>query len=134
MSHLDHVVRVKQKLAELGVTCPFKQRDLIDLAYKDALVAHHFTVNPTFTLTDKERACYREQIDRWNSVSPIGYESIYSNVISTLNLLYASLSTTGRSTQPQLVLDVEGGPVLSEEQSYRDLVAYLRQEVKKAHE
>jgi len=31
-------------------------------------------------------------------------------------------------------LDVEGGPVLSEEQSYRDLVAYLRQEVKKAHE
>jgi|AGFT01.1.fsa_nt_gi hypothetical protein len=136
MSHLDHIVRVKQKLAELGITCPFKQRGIIDNAFKDALVAHHFAVNPTFSLTDKERDVYRTQLDRWNNVSPVGYEAIYSGVIATLNLMYGSLRSTGRvsSSSINLELETEIATPLESEQSYKDLVSYLVQEVKKAHE
>jgi len=136
MSHLDHIVRVKERLAELGVTCPFKQRELINNAFKEALVAFHFTVNPTFVLVEKELDSMRRQLDRWNNVSPIGHEWIYSNTISTINLLFGSLRSTGRANSPSVTVDSEaaGSVWLEQEQSYKDLVAYLFQEAKKAHE
>lgn len=134
MSHLDHVVRVKQALATNGVTCPFEQRKLIDQAYIDALVAHHFACNPTFSLSDKERDCYRFMIDKWNDVSPIGYEAIYSGVLSFINLTYSSLRTKGRGFAKTCFGIGESDVFIEDLQEYKDLVAYLFQEVKNKHE
>lgn len=136
MSHLDHIVRVKERLSELGVTCPFEQRKLIDNAFKEALLAYHFTVNPTFVLVEKELNQMRCQLDRWNNVSPIGHEWIYSNTISSINLLFGSLRSVGRANSPSIALETEaaGSVWLEQEQCYKDLVAYLFQEAKKNHE
>lgn len=136
MSHLDHVVRVKESLAARGVTCPFQQRDLIDQAYIDALVAHHFACNPTFTLHDKERDTYRCMLDKWNSVSPIGHEKIYSGVLSFINLTYSALRTKGRVHLKvhAAISENENTVMLEDIPEYNDLVSYLCQEVKNKHE
>lgn len=135
MSHLDHVVRVKERMSALGMTCPFEQRKLIDQAYIDAIVMHHFACNPTFTVNEKERDCYRCMIDKWNNVSPIGYEAIYSGVISCVNLAYSALRSKGRlCMQPHVFSTPEGVVDMGTMPEYNDLVGYLYQEVKNKHE
>jgi len=134
MSHLDHVVRVKERLSAEGLTCPFEQRTLIDQAYIDALVMCHFACNPSFSLTEKEQGVYRCMIDKWNDVSPIGYEKIYAGVISFINLTYSSLRSKGRGYMQASHSFSESGVLLEETQEYKDLVAYLFQEVKNKHE
>lgn len=137
MSHLDHVVRVKSKLTELGVTCPFQQRDLIDNAYVDAIVRAHFIYNPTFVVPTNEANAVRDKIDSWNAVSPIGYEKIWVGFISFINLSLSALTTDGRNFDKATPVIVDGQtliPCISELQDYKDLVSYLLQELRNCHE
>jgi len=132
MSHLDHIVRVKDFLSENGVTCPYKQSDLIDCAFKEAMVAWHFSKNPTFVLIDGEQHQIRSQLDRWNSVAPIGYTNIYNGILSFINLTYAALRTNGCIDIHQPYMENE--ELLKNSQVYKDLVAYLLVEAKNKHE
>lgn len=136
MSHLDHVVRLKEKLSTLNVTCPFEQRKLIDNAYIDALVAAHFNCRKNFIVCDKENEAMRCQIDKWNSVSPIDHEGIYHSYRSFINLMFSTLCTKGRGFIKAVIINegTESACNLEEVQEYQDLVAYLFQEVKNKHE
>jgi len=137
MSHLDHIVRVKTKLNELGVTCPKYHRQLIDNAYVDAIVRAHFIYNPTYFVPNEEKDKYRDKLDCWNSVSPIGYELIWTGVLSFINLSLSSLTSLGRNYVKVTPVTNEGTvvlPCISELQEYKDLVSYLLQELRGCHE
>lgn len=138
MSHVDHIERVKNKLRSLGQMCPFKHRELLNNAYIDALVAAHFKCNATFFLTATEIDKYRCQMDKWNSVAPFDFECVANGYIGRINKLSAQLATYGYPTESYCICvnpeDAEHNVDLRDLQEYKDLVAYLVQEVKNKHE
>lgn len=139
MSHLDHIVRVKERLTALGVTCPIKQKALVEHAYTDALIKVHFMVNPTFFVPSNESSVMREQLDRWNCISPIDHSNIWSCFLSFINLTLSALTQAGRCDCKNIHVfdDSEKEKVLcvlNTLPEYVDLVNYLGQELRGRHE
>lgn len=134
MSHLDHVLRVKEALKEKGIACPFQHRSLIDNAFVDALVAGFFSKTKSFIVSEDNNWEIRAQIDRWNNVNPIGHEWIYAQTRARINLAFTGLSIQGRYTTSPVPIGTSEACFLEDMQSYKDLVGYLFQEAKNCHE
>lgn len=137
MSHLAHIVRVKEKLHELGVNCPIQQKSLLNNAYIDAIVAHHFTTFPGFNVCEDMRWKYETKIDCWNSVSPLDYNAVRDGYVSRINELRGQLSNTGRACTPPVVAAAPPKNetfCVTELPEYHDLVRYLFSEIRNCHE
>jgi hypothetical protein len=67
MSHLAHIVKLKQDLIGLGVMSPDVQVEVVQTAYSKALL----NVTGSFTMTDEERFKFiRWILSYWNNVTP----------------------------------------------------------------
>lgn len=139
MSHLDHIVRFKNALTELGVTCPFKQQELVQEAYFRALVRGHFRDGCSLHIPQDVMNRYWRQLDRWNCVAPLKAQLIIHKLTTFINETRTSLIQTGyvQEEKPELVLEVGVGEEpaatqgigLCEVPTFVDLVSYLVREL-----
>jgi hypothetical protein len=132
MSHLVHVIEFKNYLTGLGVTCPFKQKEIINEAYTRALLRHSFRNGNSWS-EDTEKLSW-VMLEKWNSVSPIGAVLVHEQAIWRINNLRNTLAATGGlPCGKEYTVEVEGVDVTQHE-SFTVLVNFLVKELEACHE
>lgn len=136
MSHIQHILALKEALEEKGLTNVNNQNDIVDEAFIRTLVASHacsLSADPTVFA---EKAW--KMLDKWNSVAPIPAQQYLQKFFFRTNQLNESLKTLGvPSTSHLNFFNPEG----SEDQvhleavaEFGELVTYLRKEFKDGQE
>lgn len=137
MSHLAHVLDVKRQLTEAGVLCPEQQSHLLNEAYIRAGLANVFKAGGTFSET-QEKVLWR-QLEKWNSVSPINGRFIHSSILTRMNLINGSLSTSGSLPCPNKFtthanLDENMVVNVADMEAFPVLVSFLIKELESGNE
>lgn len=136
MSHLAHVLPIKQFLTEKGVLCPVEQSHLLNEAYIRAALMHTYTRGGVFC--EKRQAHLWKQLEKWNRVSPINGQYIHQSVTSRINLIAGALATSG--TLPAAsqfnTFPMEKGleVTANEAPGFQELVNYLNKELETGDE
>lgn len=97
MSHLAHVVSFKEVLGGLGISCPFKQAELVTEGYVRALLRKYYKnhVGGGSGFADFEEKAWM-QLEKWNSVSPFNASLVFQTVKQRINILNQSLCSEGK--------------------------------------
>lgn len=99
MSHLAHVVDFKQVLTGLGITCPFKQAELVTEGYVRALIRkyykHSLAGGSLGSFADFEENAWK-QLDKWNCVSPFNANLVFQTFKQRINILQTALYNEGK--------------------------------------
>lgn len=91
MSHLAHIVKLKENLIQLGVTSPQVQTNIAQTAYTKALI----NVNGSNKLDEKTCIEFNRYIlSYWNEVTPVKGNLIASQVGSFFRSMDALFNTT----------------------------------------
>lgn len=132
MSHLAHVLPIKQYLTEQGVLCPMEQSHMLNEAYIRAALMRVYGHGGTFHQDDQNRLW--KQLEKWNRVSPINGSYIHNSVSARMNLISGALATSGTlpcsekfNTRAQEA-DLAGVNVV-EAPGFNELVSYLYKEL-----
>lgn len=132
MSHLVHVIEFKNYLTGLGVTCPFKQKEIIDEAYTRALIRYSFVNGNAWGDTAEKRSW--EMLEKWNCVSPLNGPLIHEQAIWRINNLRNTLAATGSlPCSKAYTVEVEGVDVTKTE-VFITLVGFLSKEMEAGRE
>lgn len=132
MSHLIHVVALKNRMNAVGISCPIKQHDALGEAYiragLRALYAKYGGIwSPEF---EKD---FWFQLEKWNNVSPIPAQQIQFTLNARLNLLRANMLKDGSpncSLQYTTEVDADGQKVdIAKLPDFDVLVDYLVNEL-----
>lgn len=136
MSHLDHIVRLKEKLDEIGVKCPIEQQHLTSEAFMRALVRWKFRCNSYITLTTEEEDKIFSTLNMWNRASPLKGRFILQCIKSFLGKLQTSLIERGVYPEEEPSITLESGEkvCLCSLVEFTDLVTYLAKEAKEYNE
>lgn len=137
MSHLPHVLAYKNKLVELGISCPEQLAQFALEPYTNAILRTHFSKCSSLGLNEDEEDRVWQQLDRWNKVTPINGAFIFQSVKTRINGIRASLITTGRLPAPfTTVVVIEGteGVDITANEEFEILVNYLKAELVNGHE
>jgi len=146
MSHLARVIAYRDHLTELGVTCAHAQAEFVQEAYIRALTGNHVKFHDSFSMSEEEQDHLLNQLDRWNSVSPIKGRLILEAAKLRLARVRQGLirdGVTPGNEEFAVMGDVEtmvdGQPVpqkicVTSNQHFADLVAYLMVELRGEHE
>lgn len=137
MSHLPHVLEYKNKLVELGITCPKQLAQFALEPYTTAVIRRHFKFSNSIGLSTDEEEALWTQLDRWNKVSPINGAFIFETVKYRMNSLRASLTTKGRLPEPfttVVVVDGTEGVDITQNSEFNILTEYLVNELVGGHE
>ncbi|MNG46896.1 hypothetical protein D3C79_47600 [compost metagenome] len=136
MSHLVHVLPIKNFLTEKGVLCPMEQSHLLNEAYIRAALMVNYS-HPGHNV-EAFKAKLWKQLECWNRVSPVNAPYIHNSVFSRTNLIAGALATSGTlpcakqfNTWPQ----EEGLEVnVAEAPGFNELVQYLSKELEHGNE
>lgn len=130
MSHLDHIVRLKEELYNLGIKCPVKQQELTQEAYFRAMIRFHFKQSRVLGINSEEMSRIKVQLDKWNRVSPVQAVAISHNLIRFINNLAGTMANKGTMPveEPSIVLESGEERCLCGLVSFQDLVDYLVKE------
>lgn len=138
MSHLVHVIEFKNYLTGMGVTCPFKQKEIINEAYTRALIRYSFSKGNTWGEDAEKRSWV--MLEKWNSVSPIGAVLVHEQAIWRINNLRNTLAATGALPCSKGYTTLVQVPPKNEEfdptehESFTTLVSFLTKEMEACHE
>lgn len=137
MSHLPHVLAYKNKLVELGITCPKQLAHFALEPYATAIIRKHFKFSTSIGLSIDEEEAVWAQLDRWNKVSPINGAFVFETVKHRMNSLRAALNTKGRLPEPftvVVVLDDNEGVDVTQNSEFTVLTEFLLGELVGCHE
>lgn len=135
MSHLIHVLEVKNGYTERGVLCPEEQSHLLNEAYIRAGVAWVYKGGQILSPA-RDTALWR-QLECWNSVSPINGRFIHESILTRINLVAGSLSSDGTLPCPKkfdLFSKCEEPVAASSVPGFKELVLFLIKELEGGHE
>lgn len=71
MSHLQHIMNFREHLTSLGVTCAVQINDAVQEGYVRAVLRNHLKFSDGLSFTEEEENSLWNQLDKWNSVSPV---------------------------------------------------------------
>lgn len=126
MSHLSHIVTVKQALIGLGVTDPVKQIEVVRTAYVRAL----FMVKNKLNIPAEHQGdFYRYALAYWNEVHPVAGNLVIAEIThfnGQLNEAIKNIASLDKITLQIAPIEFEGSVV--ETPGYTDLVETLVKE------
>lgn len=135
MSHIQHILNLKEALEEKGLTNVNSQNDVVDEAFVRTLVASHACSGLS---PDAFADGAWEMLDKWNSIAPIPAQRYIQTFFHRTNQLNESLKTSGVPFTSHLnFFNPEGSDDqvhLEAVAEFGELVAYLRKEFKDGHE
>lgn len=136
MSHLDHIVRFKERLDEVGVKCPVEQQSLTMEAFMRALIRWKFRCNNSITLSEEEEDAMFRTLDMWNRASPLKGRYIIELIKRFLGSLQTQLLERGvfPEEEPSICLPDGEKVCLCSLVEFTDLVTYLAAEAKEYNE
>lgn len=101
MSHLDHIVKLKQELIREGIVCPNAQSDIATGAYAKALITH----SAKNEMSEDQRIAFHKYIlSYWNETTPNKGHVILATVGNFCRALRRCVA--GTLTANELVLPV----------------------------
>ncbi|QZA70584.1 hypothetical protein AH04_102 [Erwinia phage AH04] len=119
MSHLAHIVKLKQDLIGLGVVNPDVQADIVQTAYSKALL----NVTGSITIDDETRFKFvRWILSYWNNVTPNKGNLIVSQVGNFFRELKQVFGKT--ITSDVVILPIVPGVEAAGDVKYTDLDSY----------
>lgn len=125
MSHLDHIVKVKQDLIEKGVTNPQKQIDVIRTAYVKALIV----VNQANHLNEEDCVDFNRYIlGYWNETTPVAGHMVMTLVGNFFRALQKATGEIfiGNTIEIEVCPKIEGVSVdFAELETYKNLISTL---------
>lgn len=138
MSHLAHIIKVKEQMASEGITCPMKQSELLTEAYVRAVVRFRYS-NGNNSWSEAVDSRTWEMLEKWNNVTPIKAQFIHTSAVKRCNEVLTSLAQDGLPPcRDQYAVNVEIGEGqnvdISKWDSYTALSSYLFKEMVANHE
>lgn len=146
MSHLARVINYREHLTSLGVTCAIAQSELCQEAYIRAIIANHARFHGDLEIHEEEENSLWNQLDKWNSVSPIKARLILESVKVRLARIRQHLTATGvvptndefdvKGTIKEVSdgVEVERNICVTDNEAFKNLVEYLGEELRAGHE
>lgn len=146
MSHLARVIAYREHLTALGITCSVAQTEYCQEAYIRAIMSNHAKYHDGFTLSETETDKLWEQLNRWNSVSPLKARLILESVKLRLSRIRQGIITNGVTpgneefeVTGEIKEMLEGQPIpkkvcVVSNDAFRSLVERLQTELREEHE
>jgi len=137
MSHLIHVIALKNKLAEWGATDVQVQAPVISEAFVRAITRNCFTNDTQWTDALGKRAWF--MLEKWNAVFPIPASAIHATAHKRANEVRGQLANTGTVCGCSWKAIVRMGPKgedvdVGEWEEFKELVTFLTQEMVNCHD
>jgi len=138
MSHLVHMVKVKDALESAGVMCPVAHSHVIQEAFVRCLLTQATRTGEShFTAAVQDKAYI--QLDKWNKVAPLNAAYIIQLAKTRMNVLVGSLRDTGSLPCAKqfttLVKTTNGDEIdFTSDPSFNELVFFLKKEFEGCYE
>lgn len=146
MSHLARVIAYREHLTSINVICAVQQSDFCQEAYIRALIANHCRFHDSFDIGEEEEGIIWNQLDKWNSVSPLKARLILESVKHRLRKFRHHLISNGTApgngefaVSATVKVESEGVVIdrnidVTDNEPFRNLVNYLCEELRNGHE
>ena len=136
MSHLAHIVKLKERLSTEGVTCPIEQQSLVCEGYVRALIRFHMEKYGNFILAPGVEEQYWVQLNKWNRVNPFKAAKVMAEFTNFLNSTRRVLINKGTLPVEEPSIKLEDGTTkcLCSFVEFQDLVGWLVKEVRECDE
>ncbi|QDB70261.1 hypothetical protein CF8_0093 [Aeromonas phage CF8] len=123
MSHLTHIVAVKQSLIALGVTDPTKQIDIVRTAYVRALFSAKSQLNVP---SEYQGDFYRYMLSYWNETHPVAGNLVVAEITRFNGQLQSAIDNIGSLEKIKVeIAPVEYEGKVTEIAGYKELVDTL---------
>lgn len=134
MSHLIHIIEVKQFLTEAGVTCAKQQSELLNEAFVRALVCYRYSNGHTTWNEELDKRIWT-QLEKWNGITPIPAQFIHASAQKRCNEVFGAMANRGVPPAAS-VYEVRFGKDgdLGSTEVFNNLVGFLKRELGAGHE